>query len=81
MTDAMPRHHHDKPLAGETTMVKDPVCGRSVDPATAKHHADYHGISYYFCCAGCQAKFTAEPTSPFYSRQAGFVADERGVML
>ncbi len=30
-------------------------------PATAKRHADYHGISYYFCRAGCQAKFTAEP--------------------
>jgi P-type Cu+ transporter len=57
----MPHQHDDKPLAGETTMVKDPVCGMSVDPATARHRAEYQGATYYFCSAGCQAKFTAEP--------------------
>jgi Cu+-exporting ATPase len=40
---------------------KDPVCGMSVDPATAKHQADYHGQPYYFCSAGCRAKFIANP--------------------
>ena len=40
---------------------KDPVCGMSVDPSTAKHRADYHGQPYYFCCGGCKAKFVANP--------------------
>ncbi len=40
---------------------KDPVCGMSVDPATAKHQADYHGQTYYFCSAGCKTKFVANP--------------------
>ncbi len=41
--------------------VKDPVCGMTVDPATAKHHADHHGKTYYFCRAGCREKFEADP--------------------
>ncbi|MEO7206824.1 MAG: heavy metal translocating P-type ATPase [Steroidobacteraceae bacterium] len=40
---------------------KDPVCGMSVDPATAKHQADHHGQTYYFCSGGCKAKFIANP--------------------
>ncbi len=40
---------------------KDPVCGMSVDPATAKHRADHAGAAYYFCSAHCREKFVAEP--------------------
>ncbi|WP_414463019.1 heavy metal translocating P-type ATPase [Hyphomicrobium sp. DY-1] len=40
---------------------KDPVCGMSVDPATAKHRAEHGGQTYYFCSAGCRTKFLAEP--------------------
>jgi len=40
---------------------KDPVCGMTVDPATAKHTAEFAGATYYFCCAGCRDKFLAEP--------------------
>jgi Cu+-exporting ATPase len=40
---------------------RDPVCGMTVDPATAKHRADHGGQTYYFCCAGCRAKFEADP--------------------
>ena len=39
----------------------DPVCGMTVDPATAKHRADHKGQSYYFCSAGCRTKFVATP--------------------
>ena len=39
----------------------DPVCGMSVDPATAKHKASQEGRDYYFCCGGCKTKFEAEP--------------------
>ncbi|HQX85976.1 MAG TPA: YHS domain-containing protein, partial [Aestuariivirga sp.] len=33
------------------TGVIDPVCGMTVDPATAKHKAEHQGQSYYFCSA------------------------------
>ena len=41
--------------------MKDPVCGMSVDPHTAKHRAEHNGHPYYFCSAGCRAKFVADP--------------------
>jgi Cu+-exporting ATPase len=40
---------------------RDPVCGMEVDPATARHRADHDGRTYYFCSAGCRAKFAADP--------------------
>lgn len=46
--------------AVETTVI-DPVCGMSVDPHTAAHRADYDDHPYYFCSAGCRAKFIADP--------------------
>src|SRR5687768_1601759 len=39
----------------------DPVCGMTVDPATAKFSAQHEGRAYYFCCGGCLAKFQADP--------------------
>src|ERR1700730_16933254 len=39
----------------------DPVCGMDVDPATARHRAEHDGRTYYFCSAGCRAKFAADP--------------------
>ncbi|MEO6013225.1 MAG: heavy metal translocating P-type ATPase [Devosia sp.] len=41
--------------------VKDPVCGMDVDPATAKYSAQHNGQRYYFCSAGCETKFKADP--------------------
>jgi Cu+-exporting ATPase len=55
---AHPRRGHD---AGALGKAKDPVCGMTVDPATAKHTAEFAGATYYFCCAGCREKFLAEP--------------------
>ncbi len=42
-------------------MEKDPVCGMSVDPAKAKATHEHAGKMYYFCCVGCQVKFSADP--------------------
>jgi len=39
---------------------RDPVCGMTVDPATAKHVHTNGGKKYYFCCAGCRQKFEAD---------------------
>jgi len=43
------------------TSVKDPVCGMAVDPNKTSHRHTYQGRSYYFCSAGCQGKFVAQP--------------------
>jgi Cu+-exporting ATPase len=42
-------------------LVKDPVCGMSVDPATATEKADHMGQTYYFCSAGCRQSFEKDP--------------------
>ncbi|MFL5224110.1 MAG: heavy metal translocating P-type ATPase [Microvirga sp.] len=47
--------------AGAEHRMKDPVCGMSVDPHTAKHRAEHGGRPYYFCSAGCRTKFLADP--------------------
>ena len=39
----------------------DPVCGMSVDPATAKWSAEHGSRIYYFCSQGCRDKFVAAP--------------------
>jgi len=56
MTDQNCCSHHGTP-----STAKDPVCGMTVIPATAKHQADHNGKSYFFCCAGCRTKFLADP--------------------
>jgi P-type Cu+ transporter len=43
------------------TMEKDPVCGMTVDPSRAKATHEHAGKMYYFCCAGCKDKFSADP--------------------
>lgn len=40
---------------------KDPVCGMTVDPSTARHGAAHGGATYYFCAARCREKFVADP--------------------
>src|SRR3954468_9659804 len=47
--------------AGAEHRMKDPVCGMSVDPHTAKHRAEHGGRPYYFCSAACRTKFLADP--------------------
>ncbi len=47
------------PKPGHTVI--DPVCGMKVDPLTATHKSDHAGRPYYFCSAGCRAKFIASP--------------------
>ena len=57
--------HHDDHHHGEQGItagqVKDPVCGMSVDPATARHRTTFKGHEHYFCSAGCKTKFEADP--------------------
>jgi Cu+-exporting ATPase len=40
---------------------KDPVCGMTVDPESAKHRAEHNGHTFHFCSEGCKNKFQASP--------------------
>ena len=64
--------HHDHAAADRAV---DPVCGMTVDPHTAKHRADHHGHTYYFCSAGCRTKFINDPQKYLGSRQPEPVAE------
>jgi len=48
------------PVPGETAI--DPVCGMQVDVSAARHQAEVDGVLYYFCGAGCRARFVQTPT-------------------
>ncbi|MBN8947525.1 MAG: heavy metal translocating P-type ATPase [Rhodanobacter sp.] len=57
---------HDHAAHGDANgahLAKDPVCGMSVDPHTAKHRADHDGHPYHFCSARCREKFVADPAA------------------
>ena len=58
-------HHHHAAAGGAI----DPVCGMTVDPHKARHRADHRGHTYYFCSAGCRAKFVADPQKYLGGRQ------------
>src|SRR5450759_2127622 len=49
-------------------MEKDPVCGMTVDPSRAKATHEHAGKMYYFCCAGCKEKFSADPAKYLMAR-------------
>jgi P-type Cu+ transporter len=51
---------HDHAAAADTA-VKDPVCGMTVDPHSAKHRHVHDGRPYYFCSGRCREKFAADP--------------------
>jgi xanthine dehydrogenase accessory factor len=40
---------------------RDPVCGMTVSAATASHHVEHGGRTYYFCCGSCRERFVAAP--------------------
>ncbi|MER9917063.1 MULTISPECIES: heavy metal translocating P-type ATPase [unclassified Mesorhizobium] len=42
-------------------VVRDPVCGMSVDPAAGKPTAEHGGRLFHFCSEGCRTKFVAGP--------------------
>lgn len=37
--------------------MKDPICGMTVDPSTAKYKTTRDGTEYFFCAEHCQIKF------------------------
>ncbi|MFK0331768.1 heavy metal translocating P-type ATPase [Rhizobium sp. NPDC090275] len=51
--------HHHHPV--DDGVVRDPVCGMTVDPAAGKPSLEREGRRYFFCCEGCRTKFEAAP--------------------
>jgi Cu+-exporting ATPase len=49
-------------------LATDPVCGMTVDPATAES-VEYKGAKVHFCSNGCVAKFQAEPAQYLQAKQ------------
>jgi P-type Cu+ transporter len=45
----------------DTQPAVDPVCGMTVDPATAAGSYEYQGKTYYFCNPHCLRRFAANP--------------------
>jgi len=52
---------HPPGEAHDHRTVRDPVCGMTVDPATARHHVLHQGRDYWFCAARCRERFVADP--------------------
>ena len=52
------RHRHAQAGPGGA---RDPVCGMTVDPATARNHSRHGGKTYYFCGSRCRERFEADP--------------------
>ena len=47
--------------AGDAGRYVNPVCGMSIDIATARHVVEYGGQKIYFCCDCCKAEFERRP--------------------
>ena len=57
-TEGMSGHDGHGALADSAV---DPVCGMTVNPATAAAHRSYEGVDYWFCNQGCAETFDADP--------------------
>ena len=66
-------NHSQQPSAGTAAALTDPVCGMKVTPQS-KHHVSHAGNEYFFCGAGCAAKFAADPQRYLDPRPAPVVA-------
>ena len=52
------------------TTTKDPICGMTVDEATAIH-AERDGKTFYFCGEHCRQKFLSMPTGTQPEKKPG----------
>ncbi len=68
VTHGAAHHRHDHPAASPEAVV-DPVCGMTVDPATARHRTLHAGREYVFCGARCLERFSADPERFIGARQ------------
>lgn len=65
------------PLAAQAT---DPVCGMTVDPATAES-VQHEGRTYHFCSPGCAKRFRQDPGKYIAGGPAGMEEEKAGSYL
>ncbi|TGQ06630.1 heavy metal translocating P-type ATPase [Mesorhizobium sp. M2E.F.Ca.ET.219.01.1.1] len=72
MTHSDHNHHHPHGASccsaktaatAAEAVIRDPVCGMTVDPAAGKPTAEHGGRTFHFCSERCRTKFEAEPES------------------
>jgi len=51
----------DETASGTEEVVRDPVCGMTVNPATAKHSHEHGERTYFFCSGRCRERFADAP--------------------
>ncbi|MEI9402170.1 heavy metal translocating P-type ATPase [Mesorhizobium argentiipisi] len=70
MTHSDHHHHHahggaccsaKSTAPAADAVIRDPVCGMTVDPAAGKPTAEHGGRTFHFCSERCRTKFQAEP--------------------
>jgi xanthine dehydrogenase accessory factor len=67
LAEVVQHHRADKgaetptPAATAPAEGLDPICGMTVDIATARHRSEVGGRTIYFCCLGCKETFDADP--------------------
>ena len=54
-------HEHATESQPSPTEAIDPVCGMTVEIATARHKTEYAEQTYYFCAPGCKRSFEKDP--------------------
>ena len=52
---------HEGILVAPSVEAVDPVCGMTVEVASARYKSQYNAQTYYFCAAGCQRRFEKDP--------------------
>ena len=60
-TPAAPHASGTGRLIAPSVEALDPVCGMTVEVATARYTSEYQGQTYYFCAASCKRSFEKEP--------------------
>ena len=46
-----------------SVLSRDPVCGMTVDPGSAKYRSRFDDATFYFCCIRCKESFDRSPES------------------
>jgi P-type Cu+ transporter len=62
-------------MTSKVSSVVDPVCGMAVTPESAAGMSRVGDEAFYFCSAGCNAKFDASPERYAGQRSQGGAAD------
>lgn len=66
----------DTTMNESKSVTKDPVCGMTVDKATALH-AERDGQTFYFCSEHCRQKFLSTPAGGKPPREGGKLGGAR----